>query len=378
MAYVNKRNDADTYIACIRDRAGKLTRKSTGVKDRETAQLIADTWEQLARGNIGQRRLMEVANILRGVPTITVRDYCESWLAAREPEWKPATRAFYRSTAKCFVDGLPNADIPINQVGKQDVLKWRDGLLANITKRTANQRLKGVRSIFRGALEDELIEINPAQLVTTFKAREEDKGRREAFTADQVRALLRVADGEWRGLILLGLYTGLRLGDVARLQWKDVDLASGFISVVTLKTEQQVRVAMPTALAEYLGGLSHREGYLHPESYGFVKRSKGQQSVTLSNQFAKLLIRAGLREGTLGNSRVSVADGRAGRRKKHPLVFHSLRHTLVSMMKEEGVPASVVMSIAGHKSEAISQRYTHTSDAALRDAASKMPDVTAG
>ena len=48
--------------------------------------------------------------------------------------------------------------------------------------------------------------------------------KRLPFALEQVRALLEVADTEWRGLILLGFYAGMRLGDAARLTWANVDL----------------------------------------------------------------------------------------------------------------------------------------------------------
>jgi integrase len=39
-----------------------------------------------------------------------------------------------------------------------------------------------------------------------------------------VRAILNLADEEWRSMILFGLYTGQRLGDIASLRWNNVDL----------------------------------------------------------------------------------------------------------------------------------------------------------
>jgi integrase len=44
---------------------------------------------------------------------------------------------------------------------------------------------------------------------------------------DELRRILRIASGEWRHLILFGLYTGQRLGDIAKLTWRNVDLERG-------------------------------------------------------------------------------------------------------------------------------------------------------
>ena len=50
--------------------------------------------------------------------------------------------------------------------------------------------------------------------------------------------MLAVAEGEWRGLVLFGLYSGHRPGDLARLRWENVDLATdgGQLRLVTGKT----------------------------------------------------------------------------------------------------------------------------------------------
>jgi len=57
--------------------------------------------------------------------------------------------------------------------------------------------------------------------------------------------------------------------------------------------------------------------------------------------------------------------------------FHSLRHTATSLMKNAGVPQSVVMDIIGHESSAISQAYTHVGDAEKRQAIATLPSRSA-
>jgi integrase len=56
--------------------------------------------------------------------------------------------------------------------------------------------------------------------------------------------------------------------------------------------------------------------------------------------------------------------------------FHSLRHTAVSLLKDAGIPDSVVMALVGHDTVAMSQRYTHVGKEALTNAAAKLPDLT--
>ena len=57
--------------------------------------------------------------------------------------------------------------------------------------------------------------------------------------------------------------------------------------------------------------------------------------------------------------------------------FHALRHTFVSLAADAGVPLAVVQAIVGHAGEAMTRRYYHAGDAALRAAAAALPDVRA-
>jgi integrase len=52
-----------------------------------------------------------------------------------------------------------------------------------------------------------------------------------------------------------------------------------------------------------------------------------------------------------------------------------LRHTAVSLLKDAGIPDSVVMALVGHESAAMSARYTHVGREALARAAASMPEI---
>ena len=49
------------------------------------------------------------------------------------------------------------------------------------------------------------------------------------FSPEQIQRLLDVAEGDWKGLILCGYFTGGRLVDVARLTWGDIDLSETIV-----------------------------------------------------------------------------------------------------------------------------------------------------
>ena len=81
--------------------------------------------------------------------------------------------------------------------------------------------------------------------------------------------------------------------------------------------------------------------------------------------------------GALVSTRPGVLEsltGIADRREK--LTFHSLRHTAASFLIQSGVDLYIVKEILGHGSIALTERYSHLADSALKEAAQKMPSLT--
>jgi integrase len=69
------------------------------------------------------------------------------------------------------------------------------------------------------------------------------------------------------------------------------------------------------------------------------------------------------------------ADREVGLRKIVRVGFHSLRHSFVSLCNEAGVPLSVVQSMVGHSSPAMTRIYSHTSELAAKNAILSLPSL---
>ena len=99
-----------------------------------------------------------------------------------------------------------------------------------------------IGSGFNLAFRQGIIRFNPTAGISPLK--DPGRQRKQAFALEDVRKLLTVASGDWRGAILLGYSSGMRLGDVANLCWENVDFEQGVLSFVQRKTDQALVIGL--------------------------------------------------------------------------------------------------------------------------------------
>jgi integrase len=205
--------------------------------------------------------------------------------------------------------------------------------------------------------------VNPCLAVEPLK----DKAQRKhTFTPEQVSALVKTAEGDWKGLILVAFYIGARLNDCANLRWRDIDLVSEIktIRFKQGKTGAEIVVVIHPVLEDYLLSLPAPrtdEAFLFP---ALAQRKTN----TLSRDFKRLMERAHIEQSVIRER------GKAGR-SVNALSFHSLRHSFSSILANAGVSEELRMALTGHSTRAVHQGYTHHQLAALRDAVGMLPRI---
>jgi len=181
---------------------------------------------------------------------------------------------------------------------------------------------------------------------------------REAFSASEVTSLVVAAPAEWKTVILLAFYAGLRLGDAVRLDWRSVDFSKGLLTFKAQKTKRIESLPIHPKLRRHLDKIAG-------DTAGAISPTLACQSIPgrsgLSRQFLDIVNEAGL-----GAPEGKKLDG--NRRRFTAKTFHSLRHGFVSAMANEGVSKELRMKLAGHTSENVATGYTHHEVARLREA----------
>ena len=255
------------------------------------------------------------------------------------------------------------AELGLAHIASKVIFVYRNSITgAGKSARTANLSVKVVSAAFNAALRQKHISSNPCTALETLNVETEEKG---TFSAEQISKLLKAAEDDWRGAILLGYYTGARLGDVANMRWNAVDLDERLISFTPSKTKKPVTIPLHDDLRREL--LRHPgvgKAFLFPSLAG--KGTGGRYG--LSGRFTAIMEKGGIHG--------KITRRAAGGRALSNLSFHSLRHSFNSAMANAGVSQEIRQKLTGHTSTEVNAHYTHHELEPLRVAIGKIPALT--
>ena len=223
--------------------------RSTKCTDRKVALKICLGWEQASaqarRKELtaaqARRVIAEMVAISTGEPMSfhTVRGWLNDWLANKTGAVSGRTLFRYQQVVRDFLTHMgPRAEASIASVSPGDIITFRNKLREEGRSVATCNAIRSMLSVpFDVAHRLGFVPINPVTGVEALKA--SAKLGREPFTAEEVARLVKCAEGDWCGAVLLGATTGLRLGDVVNLLWgwsspEKVDTASAAGLMVSL------------------------------------------------------------------------------------------------------------------------------------------------
>jgi integrase len=352
-------------------RQGKLSNEKALKLVRETCDAIAETHGKLAANRaeaVLKPAVEEFIRIAGGEFTsYTVRGWLDSWIAGRTDASK-ATVIEYRRIIEMFLKFLgARADRALTTLQPRQIEDFKASQTSRVAPSSVNKCVKVLKASLNAAVKSRQLEFNPAQHVEFIEAESEGESRRP-FTSKELTALLTHANAEWRTMIFVAFYTGLRLRDCANLTWRNVELHTNTLNVLTEKTKRRQVLQLAEPLARHLSNMAgdNPDAALCPALHG-------KNASWLSSQFYAVMVKAGLVQE---RGHQSTGKGRDARRESNPISFHSLRYNTTSALKSAGVSDSVAMDIVGHETASISRNYTKIDDTAKRAAVNKLPDIT--
>lgn len=226
----------------------------------------------------------------------TFHEFASEWFARRETDWRPHTVNDYRWALTYHL--LPwfkdyrLSEITIEEVDRYAAAKQREGVLSN---NSINKTLTRLSQILEDAFEYGKIDRNPAR-----GKRRRLKGEtrsRPWIEPEQLLALIDAADPYAKPVFACLAGTGMRPGEAVALHWRDVNLATGTITIRESKTSAGVRqVDMPMGTAEALREFKARCTATGPDDPVFVNRYGGRQNKDNISRRLKVAIKRANKE----------------------------------------------------------------------------------
>ncbi|APQ13505.1 hypothetical protein BJP27_19125 [Pseudomonas oryzihabitans] len=272
-------------------------------------------------------------------PPLTFRALADLYLVEHGQNVKASTARQVRSDCSALAEVLGALDLKTHM--RSDLVAARDDLLEARLPSTVNKLLARLSTVLEWGVNNGHLERSFDKKLKLTKGA---KSSREAFTQDQVAKLMDHASSlsadRWeRWALSLGCITGARIGEIHQLRKEDIKQVGEVWSVdinegegKSLKNEQSSRL-VPLAVGAYGFDLSAFLGYVQalPEGAALFSLSRGRFSEILNETLREVL----------------------GIPADRVLTFHSLRHSLASLMKSKGVPLESAQPILGHSSQSI-------------------------
>lgn len=237
-------------------------------------------------------------------------------------------------------------ELGLGEVSRLAVKGWVKTLRRSLAEATVIDVVSLLSTIFNEAVDEELIAANPCRRL---RLRGGEENERPVATAAQVTEFAARASFLDGMMIITAAYTGMRWGELAGLQWSQVNLAAGSLEVDAT-----------------VGALHEVNAIL---KLGPPKTKTSARTVHLPPFLVELLVEAGESERR-GRFVFTAPEGgwhrRANFRRRvwlppitPGLHFHDLRHTQKTWMIEDGVPDVLQRKRLGHKVRDTAGRYSH-------------------
>jgi integrase len=370
----DSRNRSPFWYACCTTADGRRLKKSTRTADRKEAEAIADTWqraeEMAAERTLTAVRARELLDeVLQRVSgeklrVFTVKEWFAHFAKQKRKSKSEKTALRHEQMHEEFLAFLgPRANLNIAAIIQKDILDFRDQREAKgLAPVTLNLDITVLSAAFSAAQGQGHVRVNPCKGIEALKDKATHK---KVFTPEQVSALISTAAGNWRGVILVGFYCGMRLNDACNLRWREVDLVSPIktITYEPRKTGEKVTVVVHPVLEDYLLSLPAPDS---DDAFVFPSLAQRKNVSPLSKAFRKIMLRAHIAQSV-------IRERNESGRTVYAHSFRSLRHSFSTILANNNVSEEVRMRLTGHTTRSVHQKYTHHDLEVFRAAIGMLP-----
>ena len=343
-------------------------------------------------------------NAVAAMPTFG--EYAHRWIENRRVKGKPLaarTRDHYTALLERYLNPTFGS-VPLDAITPSAVNLWFDAFAVGrsrkgdtgATSRAHTYALaRAVMNTATGAHGPIVGQVNP--FAVRGGGSTPSRKRTELATGEQVRVMLETIRPEWRLMILLGLWTGLRFSEIAELRRSDIDLSQSVIQVRRAVSRSRVDgvhakgpkseagnrdLHVPAVVLDDLrkhlrSNVNGRDGLLFTGSNG--------QHLAPSTFYGKVTCQ------TCKQTPSACRNRQRGKAVKHDfapresgwyaaryaarcpeLHFHDLRATGATLMAQQGATEAEIQAFLGDSTPQAAQRYVRAAQSRMKAHAERM------
>lgn len=307
------------YIVWYQDSNGKGRTETLplGSTEKDALERQAELRQKKAQG-------------VKVVPTnITLEQWLADWLEEQKPRLRASTLESYENAVKRLKGRIGRRrlrDVDVDVVAS---------LVAQMQKDYKAWTIRGTLVVLSRAMQTAVrrgyVAQNPVRGLDKSERPKGDQRRMRILNSEEITALLPAVNDQYRSLITILVFTGMRIGEALSLEWSDVDWDAGLIHVRNGKTDAATRaIVMMQSLSRVLRAHQMASG----RREGLVFTTEAGTEVTRRNALRGL----------------AAASKKAGQEK---VTLHELRHTFASILIGQGMDVTFVADQLGHADPAI-------------------------
>jgi integrase len=261
--------------------------------------------------------------------------------------FKRKTMCLYRDALRALFREY--GDVPIESITIRDIDAYKAARIKRVKPITVNKELATLKAAFNQAVRWGYLDKNPFLGVQRLRIADKQPAY---FKREELMRLIDGVRGKWiHDIIVVGVNTGMRSGELINLTWDSVDLDRRVIHVMNgngfeTKTGKARVVPLNDTAFRILATRRSLNEHLCLTLEGRPIRQN-----RLSHVFKKMVRRVGLRD---------------------ELHFHSLRHTFASWLVQDGVSLFQVGRLLGHTDTKTTEIYAHLQPETMHDVVNRL------
>ena len=269
-----------------------------------------------------------------------------------------STQNHYIKISLHFLDFLQQKNIILSNLIMKNINDYIISLSGYSFKKIELE-LCGIRNLIRFLYNNGVIADDISILIHMPKMSKQAKVP-SAWTMEEIKSILAVIDRNSPigkrdyAMIILATLTGMRISDIRKLKFKDIDWRKNTISFIQSKTGNPItnplNKKVGLAIIDYIKNARPK---FYDTEYIFIKHMPPFDIFSENDHLSHIIRNYALKAGL--------------DLKKHKAGFHSLRHTAATLLLENGVNLPVISGLLGHSSIDITAVYLKNDLERLRE-----------